>query len=484
MTRDEQLRKEAAEAVSEHKNTVVSDPYRLHYHMMPPVGLLNDPNGFIQWKGTYHLFYQWMPFKTGHGAKFWGHYSSTDLVHWKEEEIALAPSEWFEKNGCYSGSAIEHKERIYAFYTGNVKDEEGNRESYQCLAVSDDGLTFEKKGPVIEVPKGYTAHFRDPKVWEQGDRYYMVVGAQTEDLKGAVALFSSDNLTEWTHEGILAGGDKGRIKDFGYMFECPDLFSLDEQDVLIFSPQGLEAEGMKYQNVYQAGYVIGKFDPETFSFDHGEFEELDRGFDFYAPQTTVDAKGRRILFAWMSVPDQDEQAHPTVDYKWLHIMTLPRELTIVDHKVIQKPARELEELREGSGVIHQAQLNGETIFLPEINGKTIELMLEEIVIEKGWFEINIHGAARLVYSSEQQLVTLERKSYVDGTMERRQCQLNDLESLQVFVDISSIEVFINEGRETFSARFFPDPKNSEITFGSSHKCSFVAKKWDLKKVFS
>ncbi len=90
----------------------------------------------------------------------------------------------------------------------------------------------------------------------------------------------------------------------------------------------------------------------------------------------------------------------------------------------------------------------------------------------------------MVYSSEQQLVTLERKSYVDGTIERRQCQLNDLESLQVFVDTSSIEVFINEGTETFSARFFPDPKNSEVTFGSSHKCSFVAKKWDLKKVFS
>lgn len=82
---------------------------------MPPVGLLNDPNGVIYWKGSYHVFFQWQPFQTGHGAKFWGHYTTQDVVNWKREEIALAPSDWFDKNGCYSGSAVTKDDRLYLF---------------------------------------------------------------------------------------------------------------------------------------------------------------------------------------------------------------------------------------------------------------------------------------------------------------------------------------------------------------------------------
>ncbi|MGW8264230.1 sucrose-6-phosphate hydrolase, partial [Bacillus sp. LR--39] len=140
MNQDQELRQKAMNRVEEYRDIVNLDPYRLHYHIMPPVGLLNDPNGFIQWKGVYHLFYQWMPFKTGHGAKLWGHYSSADLVNWRHEEIALTPSDWFDKNGCYSGSAIAENDVLHLFYTGNVRDGEGNRETYQCLAVSKDGI--------------------------------------------------------------------------------------------------------------------------------------------------------------------------------------------------------------------------------------------------------------------------------------------------------------------------------------------------------
>src|SRR5690606_39202751 len=174
-----------------YKEVVASDPYRLHYHLMPPVGLLNDPNGFVFYQGKYHMFYQWNPFKTEHGAKFWGHYVSDDLVHWEEAPYALAPDSWFDKDGCYSGSAIVHDDKMFLFYTGNVKDEEGNRESYQCVAVSEDGFTFEKKGPVIQVPPGYTAHFRDPKVLYRDNQWYMVLGAQTEAEQGEVVLYAS-----------------------------------------------------------------------------------------------------------------------------------------------------------------------------------------------------------------------------------------------------------------------------------------------------
>ncbi|SER94104.1 sucrose-6-phosphate hydrolase [Gracilibacillus ureilyticus] len=252
---DQQLRFEAIKEIEKYQDIVQSDPYYLHYHIAPSVGLLNDPNGFVQWNGVYHLFYQWMPFKTGHGAKFWAHYTSADLVHWKEEPIALTPSDWFDKNGCYSGSAIVHEGQLYLFYTGNVKDEVGNRETYQCLAVSSDGVKFEKKGPVINLPEGYTPHFRDPKVWRSGDKWYMIIGAQSEKLEGQAVLFQSTDLHHWEDLGPIAGSDG----ELGFMWECPDFFNINGKDVLLFSPQGLEEKGMKYHNVYQSGYILGQW---------------------------------------------------------------------------------------------------------------------------------------------------------------------------------------------------------------------------------
>ncbi|KUP04991.1 sucrose-6-phosphate hydrolase [Bacillus coahuilensis m2-6] len=478
-TRDEQLRDEALQMVEENEELVSQDPYRLSYHLMPPVGLLNDPNGFIQWKGTYHLFYQWLPFKTDHGAKFWGHYSSTDLVDWTHEPIALTPSEWFEKNGCYSGSAIDHDGKLYLFYTGNVKDEAGNRETYQCVAISEDGLDFDKKGPVVHLPDGYTAHFRDPKVWKKDGLYYMVVGAQSKELTGKVALFRSSDLEDWELMGNAAGAYQGGLQDFGYMWECPDLFELDGNDVLIVSPQGLEADGMNYQNVYQAGYFVGKLDYSTGSLSHGEFVELDRGFDFYAPQTTEDEKGRRLLVAWMSVPDQNEQDHPTIAYKWIHNMTIPRELKLMNGHIYQQPVEELKQLRKGSAVYYDVTLLDEERVLEGVARKSMELIVEELAIEEE-FQVRIGGDVLLSFNRKQGVFTMERTSYVDGSREKRQCELHQLTKLQVYVDHSSVEAFINDGAEVFTCRFFPSPEDESVRFMARGEVKGKLEKYGLK----
>jgi len=98
------------------------------------------------------------------------------------------------------------------------------------------------------------------------------------------------------------------------MWECPDLFKLNGRDVLIVSPQGLNPKGYFYHNLYQAGYFVGQMDYEKAAFKHAEFVELDRCFDFYAPQTTLDEKGLRILFRWMGVPEENEPYHQTIHY--------------------------------------------------------------------------------------------------------------------------------------------------------------------------
>ncbi|WP_101842932.1 sucrose-6-phosphate hydrolase [Halobacillus sp. Marseille-P3879] len=469
MNEDVKLRKQADDAVNQHFQHVKEDAYFPGYHTAPPVGLLNDPNGWIQWKGRYHLFFQWMPFHTGHGAKLWGHFTSENLVDWQFEPAALTPSDWFDKNGCYSGSAVADEEKLKVFYTGNVKDTQGNRKTYQCSAESRDGVNFDKKGVRIELPEGYTPHFRDPKVWKHDNLWYMVIGAQTIDKIGSAVLFASPDLEEWTHRGILTHAEEEPFEKLGYMWECPDIFKLEDKDIFLFSPQGLVSQGIHYNNQYQCGYTVGHLNYEKSNFSHGEFIELDRGFEFYAPQTTLDDKGRRILIGWMGVPEQNEAAQPTVENGWVHQMTLPRQLALQKGKLYQRPLEEFKQLRTGEA--KRLIIDGE-YFTSISRTSEVELIGEA---EK----VSIFDYALLSYNSETGLATLERPSYVDGTKETRSCYLpNGLERLHIFVDHSSLEVFINDGEEVFTARIFAQPGNDSLTINTRN--SSQVQIWSLR----
>ncbi|ETI66846.1 sucrose-6-phosphate hydrolase [Neobacillus vireti] len=463
------LIQKAYEEVKKHQNKDVHDPYRLTYHLMPPVGLLNDPNGLIQYKGVYHVFYQWNPFETAHGAKFWGHYTSRDMVHWQEEPIALAPSEWYERNGCYSGSAVESDGKLYLFYTGNVKRDDGSRETYQCIAVSSDGIHFEKHGPVLRLPGDYTAHFRDPKVWKKADRWYMIVGAQTLDEKGTAVLFTSMDLYHWEEAGRIAGSGMNGMDDFGYMWECPDLIHVNGKDILLVSPQGLEPSGYLYHNLFQSGYFIGELDYETLTFQHGPFRELDRGFDFYAPQTFTDEWGRTILYGWMGITDETESYQPTIANHWVHALTIPRELVVLNGKVYQRPVDELKKLRKDKIVVEN---KGKQI---ESNGVSAELLLN--FVKAGSFQISFRNEAYLYFDSDKQEVYLQRRDLKTGALETRTCKQASVSKLQIFMDHSSLEIFVNEGEEVFTTRYFPNPNDDTIIFHG--EAEFEWTKWNL-----
>lgn len=463
------LIKKAYREIEKHRNQVFSDSYRLNYHLMPPVGLLNDPNGLIHYKGVYHVFFQWNPFETTHGAKFWGHYTSSDMVHWKEEPVALAPSEWYEKDGCYSGSAVESNGQLYLFYTGNVKHENGTRETYQCLAVSSDGIHFEKQGPVLRLPSGYTTHFRDPKVWKKGDHWYMIVGAQTIDVKGAAVLFISKDLVNWEEIGIIAGSGLNGLTDFGYMWECPDLIHLSGKDILFVSPQGLERTGFLYNNLFQSGYMVGSFDYENFTFRHGPFTELDRGFDFYAPQTFTDDRGRTILYGWMGITDEMEAYQPTISNHWVHALTIPRVLELSNGKIYQSPVEEFKKLRKDQVAVETA--GGQF----HLDALSTELLLTPL--KKGSFQISFRNEAHLCFDIDKKEISLHRKNFKTGALETRTCTLSSVSMLHIFMDHSSLEIFINEGEEVFTARYFPNPNDDSIIF--SGKVDFKLTKWNL-----
>lgn len=448
------LLKQLTLAVMSGQVRAAQDPHRPGWHLAPCVGLLNDPNGFIYHAGYYHLFYQWNPLACAHGSKYWGHWRSADLIHWEHQPLALAPSEEYESHGCYSGSAVIHDERIHLMYTGNVKYPDGSRTAFQCLARENARGEFDKLGPVLSLPVGYTGHVRDPKVWQHDGRWYMVLGAQDLELKGKVLLFRSPDLHQWQSLGEIAGSGISGLNDFGYMWECPDLFALGDEDVLIFCPQGLAAEAERYRNTYQAGYVCGKLDYQQGQFNHGAFHELDAGFEFYAPQTTLAADGRRLLFGWMGIPDQDELYQPTVNYGWIHTMSCPRELSLRNGKVIQRPARELTALRT---VLFQWK--GSADAAPPLRIDSAEIQLEI----SGEFTLQLADAMTLEWDGER--LTLSRKNLRTCEREFRYWR-GSVQQLQLLFDRCSVEIFINNGEGVMTSSYFPQPEPLAIFSGN------------------
>lgn len=464
--------------------------YRLRYHITPPSGLLNDPNGVCYLDGKYHAFFQWNPLELNHSQKAWGHVTSTDMVHWKLQNppYAILPVDKYDKDGCYSGSALVENNEMHLLYTGNVGHGETGpnrrKTSNQIHAVyNKETKTFDKKGIAIKgVPFGMTSHFRDPKIWKSGDKFYAIIGAQRKNKTGTAVVYTSKTLNKWKKVGEL----KTKMKNFGYMWECPDVFKLDGKDVFMFSPQGIEADGYKYQNHDQSGYVTGLFDERKAGFDQfSDFEELDRGHEFYAPQTFLTPDGRRILIAWMGIPGEEE--HPTIKEGWMHALTLPRELSMNGNRIIQKPIKELKGLRKDEIEYGEFIVEDEIWEREELTGDAYELIVNVNVLSE-IFELIIKSSVRIIYSKESATLTLERQGAHPKYKDSRSVVLGNENSelkLHVFVDRSSIEIFVNGGKEVFTSRIFPKKDAQSIQLKAIDGVVEVKQitKYELKHVF-
>ena len=429
--------------------------YRNNYHFQAPFGLINDPNGLSYFNGKYNIFFQWNPFSCEHKFKHWGLIKTKDFVHYTIPEIVLEPKDYYDRNGCYSGSAIEKDNNLEILYTGNVKENSGERKSYQCRAIIDSVGILKKLGPVVkEVPNGYTEHFRDPKVYRENNKYYFVIGAQTDKLKGRILLYSSLDLKLWNLEGEI----KTTLDDFGYMWECPNMIKIDNRDILIFCPQGLGRQEVRWQNIYQSGYIVGEFNYDTLEFKHNDFHELDKGFDFYAPQAFKDNYNRVIMIGWMGVPEEYEKEHVSIRENWIHCLTMPRELTLKNDKIYQRPIKEIKLLREEK-YFEKTKFIEKYLEFTNINENSYEIVIDmnkldnfniKMEIFKGmkeYFELNINKENGFI----------SRENIIDGPKGIRRFILdNNSEDLKVniFVDKSTVEIYINEGEVALSSRVF------------------------------
>lgn len=420
------------------------------FHLEMPKGLVNDPNGLCYHQGKYQIFFQWNPFGCEHKHKHWTYTQTTDFINYTKPQIALAPVDKFDKDGCYSGSARSKNNKLEIIYTANLKDEQNIRYPRQVLVKQDDDGDFIKEKIIIDtVPKGYTTHFRDPYIFIKNNRSFIILGAQRENLTGCALIYEEID-ENWIFRGEL----KTRLTDFGYMWECPNLFTIEDKDILVFCPQGLKAQKYQYQNLYQAGYLIGQFNPDTLEFTHGEFHEFDMGFDFYAPQVLVH-ENRHILIGWVGMPDK-LQDYPTIDDGWVHSLTLPRELILKNDKLYQRPIAELNKLNQNT----TTKINTDKISLSANKKLEISIPLKDISSWQGKLKFNDEYIL-LTYDKNTSVFTIDRNQLKLGGKGVRQflVKAQDELNLSVYIDNSIIELYLQDGEYYATFCYYPTNDN-------------------------
>lgn len=426
--------------------------FRAHLHLMPPVGWLNDPNGLCQFQGIYHAFFQYSPFDAEGGVKMWGHYTSTNMIDWEYQGTALYPDQPFDCHGVYSGSAFIEDGKMYLYYTGNIKLEDGEydyirtgREGNTVLVMTEDGKTFGKKKELMrnsDYPDDLTCHVRDPKVWKENDIYYMVQGARTNEDVGQVLVFESEDKINWKFRNRIESENP-----FGYMWECPDYFEIGTKKLLSASVQGLEGGIWDDRNVYQSGYfeiegdILGEY-------KLSEYHLWDYGFDYYAPQSFETEDGRRIHISWMGMPDCEEYTNPTIQTGWQHCFAFPREIFEKDGKICQRPVRELDEKKHlVSDVKGMLSSDGYPVYELEISN-----------IAENHFKVILSNELILDYADgrfRMHFISQDKIS-VSAGRSMRYVEVDEVKDLKILADRSSVEVFVNDGEYVFSTRYYPE----------------------------
>ena len=461
------------------------------FHVTGGIGWINDPNGFSLYKGEYHLFFQYNPYSTHWDTMHWGHVKTRDFIRWERLPCALAPDESYDNDGCFSGSAIELRDgRHLLIYTGVRKDDDGRVFQAQCIAYGD-GTDYEKYegNPVITaelLPQGgSTEHFRDPKIWEKDGRFYVVAGNLSSDDSGAVLMFESDDAVNWRFVSQVAASKKR----FGRMWECPDLFCLDGSDVLIVSPQEVRSESMEFIDGNTTLCLIGELGENGVLTRRVE-QTIDYGLDFYAPQTVLTADGRRVMIAWMQYWNSVE-VHPREDLPFFGLMTLPRELSVIDDRLVQNPVRELERYRGERVAYSGARVEGKAEFA-DVRGRSLDLTVDIRPAGDGdlrGFTLKVAQGPEydtsILFTPETNTVYVDRSrsGWGDSVLNHRTFKVRDRGgriTLRVIIDRYSVELFVNGGEQAASFVIFSPEEADGVSFEADGKAVIDVERYTLR----
>ncbi|MFD1064688.1 sucrose-6-phosphate hydrolase [Oceanobacillus locisalsi] len=458
------------------------------FHIQPKTGLLNDPNGFSFYNGKWHLFYQAYPFGPVHGVKSWYHMVSDNLVDWKQDDYALLPDSAYDSHGAYSGSAIPAEDKLFLMYTGNVRSANWERLSYQLGAWMNSEMQVEKiENPLItSPPSGYTHEFRDPQVFRYQDHYMMLIGAQTEEEKGAVLAYQSKNLIDWE----LLGELDYTTEEMGFMVECPNLVFLHNQPVFLFCPQGLDKNISSYENIYPNMYVIGSsFDKETVSIENPSgLVNLDEGFDVYATQAFNAPDGRALSVSWVGLPEID---YPSFTEGWAHCLSIVKELTMKEQHLYQNPVAEMQELRQNHKVLQGVvQEEDKLLHTPEKNVYELKLELDASVSGALYLFADKQNkdSLKISFDAKHDTISMDRskvgisfgESY--GSIRTAALKSQDKLTLHIFADRSVCEVFVNDGYRVMTSRIFVKNPQQTGIFLQGFTGNYNGDFWTLREV--
>lgn len=471
MTREEYLVR--MQRSGRRQRQVQADPLRLTYHIQPPMGWLNDPNGLCQKDGVYHIYYQYVPFYPEVCSVLWGHVTTEDFVHYDLQEPALYPDSSWDANGAYSGSVFQKDGTMYLYYTGNVRHTDRDydyitdgREQNTILMTSEDGVHFSRKQLLMkneDYPEDLSRHVRDPQVFRENGTYYMIQGARDLKDRGSILLFESDDLRNWTYKLRFCTEEP-----FGYMWECPNYLRIGGRQFLIACPQGLKADGFDYADPDQCGWFLLCYDFNDQQYELGAFRQLDRGFDFYAPQVFQDASGRWILFGWMGRPGTGEDQTITLKNGWVHALTVPRELYVNGAgRLCQRPVKELEKLRKQSA----SETFEEGFDLPVPACFEFRIFFEDL---RESFVLKIRESASLSY--QDGILTLDMTGCGAGRTARG-VQIPEISSLWILSDTSSLEIFVNDGEEVFTTRIYDSMTDLHVRLDGEGGSGTVEYSW-------
>jgi beta-fructofuranosidase len=434
------------------------DPMRPQYHLLPPSGWMNDPCGPLFWKGRYHMFYQYNAEPIS-AVKLWAHATSSDMIHWHREPVALAPTPGGpDAEGCWTGTAAIVDGKPTFLYTGVAKstseqatlaDSNPPLHESVCMAVAeDDTLLRWRKLPQAAIPGPpagmKVVGFRDPSPWRQGDHWNLIVASGERGAGGRVLLYRSTDFRHWEYLHPMAQGKPNGKQgtdpvDSGEMWECPDFFPLDGKHVLIHSTER--------RTLWQ----IGTLDPATMLF-HAENEGLlDQGA-YYAPKSQLDAQGNRILWGWIT------DTRPQAEYAaagWSGMMSLPRRLSIASNQLIMEPAPEAASLRTKPRI-------GDAVKRLPSAAQEIHLTLKQVP--------EVRAALTKQFTDDEGTALLLQARGVPTSAGTLRIDTQDISGignnsldLHIFLDHSVAEIFINH-RQVVTRRYYKrDPKEPAVT---------------------
>ena len=456
------------------------ESYRPVYHHTPPYGWMNDPNGMFYKDGVYHLYYQFNPYGSTWGNMHWGHSTSTDLVSWKHEDIALAPDAW---GSIFSGSCVVDHDNtagfgagaVIAIYTSAKPTLWGDCQT-QSLAYSlDNGYTFTKyaHNPVLTSTE---RDFRDPKVfWYAPDKHWVMLLAVGQEME----IHISADLKEWKKESTF-GAKQGA---HGGVWECPDLVELPVEGtgrkrwVLIcnLNPGGPFGGSA-------AQYFVGSFDVKTFVKESPAVTKwLDWGKDNYATVTWSNAPLERcIALGWMS-NWQYQAILPTKQYRGEN--TIARDLTLYDQGgelyLKSSPSPEIKKIRKEKVSMPSFNVS-DTYEIAELlkdNSGTYELEMTIKNISAGKVKFCLSNEkgnkVDMYYDMKRKLFVMDRSlsGKVDFSKEFPAVTVAPIAEtkeiqIRLFVDKSSIEAFGEDGKFVMTNLVFPDAPYNRISFQS------------------